>query len=239
MESAPKYQLIYQHYVKKIESGELKDGERLPTEEELCLLFDASRATVRNALKELAYRGYIVKKHSKGSFVRSGEASMSLDSLQGFTDEMTRRGLKTSSKLLRADMESADPLVSAKLNIAELSKVFVVQRLRMVEEKPMAIETVHLPFFRCPDLLDHDLTGSLYSILEKEYGLRTQQAKQALEASLAVHGEAELLGIEPGAPVLRIDRTTYFADASPMEYCNSVYRGDKYKFYVTLNNLNK
>ena len=93
MESAPKYQLIYQHYVKKIESGELKDGERLPTEEELCLLFDASRTTVRNALKELAYRGYIVKKHSKGSFVRSGEASMSLDSLQGFTDEMTRRGL--------------------------------------------------------------------------------------------------------------------------------------------------
>ena len=229
MESAPKYQLIYQHYVKKIESGELKDGERLPTEEELCLLFDASRTTVRNALK----------KHSKGSFVRSGEASMSLDSLQGFTDEMTRRGLKTSSKLLRADMESADPLVSATLNIAELSKVFVVQRLRIVEEKPMAIETVHLPFFRCPDLLDHDLTGSLYSILEKEYGLRTQQAKQALEASLAVHGEAELLGIEPGAPVLRIDRTTYFADASPMEYCNSVYRGDKYKFYVTLNNLNK
>ncbi len=54
-----------------------------------------------------------------------------------------------------------------------------------------------------------------------------------------MHGEAELLGIEPGAPVLRIDRTTYFADASPMEYCNSVYRGDKYKFYVTLNNLNK
>lgn len=239
MESAPKYQLIYQHYVKKIESGELKDGERLPTEEELCLLFDASRTTVRNALKELAYRGYIVKKHSRGSFVRSGEASMSLDSLQGFTDEMARRGLKTSSRLLQAGMESADMLVAARLNIAEHSKVFVIQRLRMVEDKPMAIEKVYLPFYRCPDLLDHDLTGSLYSTLEKEYGLRPQQANQALEAALAGEPEAELLGIAPKAPVLRIDRTTYLADASPLEYCNSIYRGDKYKFYVTLNNLSK
>ena len=239
MESAPKYQLIYQHYVKKIEDGELKDGERLPTEEELCLLFDASRTTVRNALKELAYRGYIVKKHSKGSFVRSGEASMSLDSLQGFTEEMARRGLKASSRLIRTDMESADALVSAKLNIAEQSKVFVIQRLRMVEEKPMAVETVYLPFFRCPDLLRHDLTVSLYGTLEREYGLRPQQANQSLEASLAEGDEAELLGIGPGDPVLRIDRTTYLADGSPVEYCNSIYRGDKYKFYVTLKNLGK
>lgn len=239
MESAPKYQLIYQHYVKLIESGELSDGERLPTEEELCLLFDASRTTVRSALKELAYRGYIVKKHSRGSFVRSGGASMSLDSLQGFTGEMAKRGMRTSSKLLMADMESADMLVSARLNIAESSKVFVIQRLRLVEDKPMAIEKVYLPFFRCPDLLSHDLTGSLYGILEKEYGLRLHQANQALEAALACGEEAKLLGICAKDPVLRIDRISYLADNNPLEYCNSVYRGDKYKFYVTLNNLNK
>jgi len=239
MESAPKYQLIYQHYVKMIESGELADGQRLPTEEELCRLFDASRTTVRNALKELAYRGYIVKKHSRGSFVRSGGASMSLDSLQGFTDEMARRGLRVSSKLLRAEMESADMLIAARLNIAELSKVFAIERLRMVEEKPMAIEKVYLPFFRCPDLLKHDLSGSLYRILEQEYSLRPQQASQALEAALAGGEEARLLGISAKAPVLRMDRITYLADASPLEYCNSIYRGDKYKFYVTLNNLNK
>lgn len=239
MESAPKYQLIYQHYVKIIESGELSDGQRLPTEEELCQLFDASRTTVRNALKELAYRGYIVKKHSRGSFVRSGGASMSLDSLQGFTDEMARRGLRSGSKLLRAEMESADILVSTRLNIAELSKVFVIERLRTVEDKPMAIEKAYLPFFRCPDLLRHDLTGSLYRILEREYSLRPQQANQALEAALAESEEAKLLGISPKSPVLRIDRTTYLADTTPFEYCSSVYRGDKYKFYVTLNNLNK
>lgn len=239
MESAPKYQQICQHYVKKIESGELTDGQQLPTEEELCQLFDASRTTVRNALKELVFRGYIVKKHSRGSFVRSGGASMSLDSLQGFTDEMAKRGLKSSSQLLRAELRSADLLVAARLNIAEQSKVFLIERLRMVEGKPMAIERVYLPFFRCPDLLDHDLTGSLYRTLDQVYGLRPQQASQALEATLAGREEAELLGLQVKAPVLRIERTSYLADLSSLEYCNSVYRGDKYKFYVTLNNLNK
>lgn len=166
---------------------------------------------------------------------RGAEMSMSLDNLQGFTEEMARRGLHAESRLLRAEMESSDVLVSAKLNIAELSKIFVIERLRMVDGVPMAIEKVYLPFFRCPDLLSHDLSGSLYSILRNEYSLRPRSANQSLEAALAGASVAKLLGISPKSPVLCMDRTSYLADTSPLEYCVSIYRGDRYKFYVTLN----
>ncbi len=234
MESIPKYQQIYQYFVDRIKSEEFTDGQQLPTEEELCSLFDVSRTTVRNALNELFHQGYITKKHSRGSFVRSGQASMSLDKLEGFTQEMAHRGWRVSSRLLRADLESAGNLAAARLDIDERSKVYVIERLRLVEDKPMAIERMILPFFRCPNLLRHDLTGSLYKLLEEEYGLRARQASQALEAIVVEKKEAALLGLSQKSPVLHIERTSYLADHTPMEFTDSIYRGDKYKFYVTL-----
>lgn len=235
MQTVPKYQRIYQHYADRIQSGELQDGQQLPTEEELCRLFGVSRVTVRNALNELAYQGYIVKKHSKGSFVRAGVASMCLDSLQGFTEEMARRGLTASARLLRAELENAGMLAAAKLDIDERSKVYIIERLRLVEGEPMAIEKVILPYFCCPDLIKHDLSQSLYGILDREYGLRLAQANQVLEAALAGKRESELLAIRQKAPVLRMERTSFLGNHTPLEYAVSVYRGDKYKFYVTMN----
>lgn len=234
-QAATKYQIISQFYSEQIASGKLQDGQQLPTEEALCNLFGVSRATVRKALDDLAYQGYILKKHSKGSFVRAGVASMCLDSLQSFTEEMARRGLSVSSRLMRVTLENAGPLAAAKLDIAEHSKVYVVERLRLVEGEPMAIEKVLLPYFYCPDLSRHDLSSSLYRLLEKEYGLRLARANQILEAALASKREAELLSIVPKSSVLKIERTSCLANNRPLEYAISSYRGDKYKFYVTMN----
>jgi len=235
LESLPKYQRIYKHFVQKIESGELTDGQQLPTEEELCDIFHVSRVTVRNALKELSYQGYITKKHSRGSFVRAGVSSMCLDSLQGFTEEMGRRGLSVKTQVLRANLESAGILAASRLDIDERSKVYVIERLRFVEDEPMALERVILPFFRCPELLRYDLTGSLYEILEQEYGLHPLQATEALEATLAEKKEGDLLGIRQKSAVLRVERTSYISNHAPLEYALSIYRGDKYKFFATLN----
>lgn len=234
-QAATKYHLVYQHYIEQIESGEMKDGQQLPTEEELCSLFGVSRVTVRKALDDLAIQGYIVKKHSKGSFVRAGVANMCLNMLSGFTDEMARRGLHATAQLIEASLENAGGFIASKLNIAEHSKVYVIERLRIVEGEPMAIEKMILPYFYCPDIGKQDLTQSLYGLLENNYGLRLSKADEVLEAAVAEKREAEILTIRPKSPVLRIERTSYLTNHVPLEYTVSVYRGDKYKFYVTMN----
>lgn len=233
--STPKYQIVYNYYSEQIKSGQLQSGEKLPTEAQICKLFCVSRVTVRKALDDLQNQGYIVKEHSKGSFVSQDVSGMSLDRFQGFTEEMAERGMTASTEILHLSVEKAGKLAARKLNVDERSKVYVIERLRLVESEPMAIEKVILPCFYCPNLYKFDLTKSLYSLLEKEYGLRFSGANEVLEAACANKREAEILNIKSKAPVLKIERLSYLSDNTVLEYTLSVYRGDRYKFYVTMN----
>lgn len=231
---APKYTHIIQHFLEKIKSGEMKDGDKLPAEEELCSYFNVSRITVRKALNELLYEGYIIKKHGKGSYVSSGVAKMQLNSLQGFTEEMRSRGLVASSKILNVELQNADTIVADKLQIDENSKVYCIERLRLANDEPMSIEKVYIPYYLCSDIEKYDLTNSLYEILDKQYGLYPKKAEESIEASAAGKREQEVLKIKLRAPVLKIERLSYLSNNTPLEYVTSIYRGDKYKFYVTI-----
>jgi Transcriptional regulators len=231
---APKYTHIIQYFIEKIKSGELKDGDQLPTEDLLCSYFNVSRITVRQALNELAYEGYIIKKHGKGSYVNTGIAKMQLNSLQGFTEEMKNRGMTASSKILEINLLNADNIVANKLQIEEGSMVYCIERLRLANEEPMSIEKVYIPYYLCSDIEKHDLSGSLYEALEKYYNLVPKRADQCIEATVAAKREQEILKIKQRAPVLKIERTTYLSNNTPLEYVTSIYRGDKYKFYVTI-----
>lgn len=231
---APKYTHIFQHFVDKIKSGELKDGDKLPTEDILCSYFNVSRITVRNALNELMHEGYIIKKHGKGSYVNTGVAKMQLNSLQGFTEEMKSRGMVPSSKLLNIALINANNIVAGKLHIEIGSKVYCIERLRMANDEPMSIEKVYIPYYLCSDIDRYDLTKSLYEILDKNYGLYPKKAEQSIEASSAGKREQDILGIKLRSPVLKIERVSYLSNNTPLEYVTSVYRGDKYIFNVTI-----
>ncbi|MEG0754223.1 MAG: UTRA domain-containing protein, partial [Angelakisella sp.] len=78
------------------------------------------------------------------------------------------------------------------------------------------------------------LTGSMYTVLEKIYNIRIVRAKQNLEAIRIDKNSAQLLSVKPGTPALQVERVSYLADGTVCEFVKSVYRGDKYKFYVDL-----
>ena len=99
----------------------------------------------------------------------------------------------------------------------------------------MAVERVYLPFTRFAGIETYDLKESLYTLLKDRYDCESNKAAQSIQAGLANSADAKLLQIKPGAPILRISRTTYDANNIPFEYTESVYRGDKYIFRVTLN----
>ncbi|KUO70843.1 MAG: hypothetical protein APF77_14340, partial [Clostridia bacterium BRH_c25] len=212
---APKYSHIFQHFVDKIKSGELKDGDKLPTEDVLCSYFNVSRITVRNALNQLMHEGYIIKKHGKGSYVNTGVAKMQLNSLQGFTEEMKSRGMEASSKILDIELINADNIIGSKLQIEEGSKAYCIERLRLANDEPMSIEKVYIPYYLCSDLDRYDLTKSLYEILDKNYGLYPQKAEQSIEASTAGKREQDILGIKLRASVLKIERVSYLSNNTP------------------------
>ena len=97
------------------------------------------------------------------------------------------------------------------------------------------METTHITFLGCEELLDADLAStSLYALLRERFGLVLSEAEQEIEADLARPGEARLLQLDGGAAVLRMRRRTFDKGGQVVEYAESVYRGDKYTFSTRL-----
>ena len=235
MKAAPRYSQIISYYQSLIESGKLVEGEQMPTEEAIGELFGVSRITVRQALEGLSQGGYIYKVQGKGSFVTSRKANMRLDHLIGFSEEMRGLGMAPSSLLIDQAIMNPSETTAKALKLDKGQKVYVISRVRCADSVPMAVERVYLPFNRFAGIETYDLKESLYTILRDRYGCESSKAAQSIQAGLANSFDAKLLQIKTGAPILRISRTTYDVSNTPFEYTESVYRGDKYIFRVTLN----
>ena len=231
----PRYYQLREIIREKITSGHWAEGEVIPSERELGEQYGLSRMTVRQSVMDLVKEGYLYREQGRGTFVARPKITQQLSKLTGFTEDMQSRAQSTTTKVLGREMWAADEITAEKLRIKPGQPLFRVERLRLTEAEPLALETSFISFIGCENLLEEDLEhNSLYHLLETKYGLPPLEAEQELEAGLAHESEAALLKIMAGGPVLLIRRTTYTERNQPLEYASSVYRGDKYRFYSRL-----
>jgi hypothetical protein len=117
------------------------------------------------------------------------------------------------------------------LDITTGGRVLRIERLRMANGEPMAIETTHLSAKRFPALRRSLVKyTSLYTALAEVYGVHLAEAEETIETSLATPREAGLLGTDVGLPMLMLSRHSVDKEGLPVEWVRSVYRGDRYKF---------
>ncbi|MEG2014826.1 MAG: GntR family transcriptional regulator [Clostridia bacterium] len=229
------YYKIYEFYKKQITVGQLKCGSKMPTEEQICDTFSCSRITARHALEMLSNQGYIVKIQGKGTYVNEKKTLMQLNELMGFSAEMKRLGKTPSTIVLGVSVVEANENVANKLKIAPNKQIYVIERIRCADDVKVALEKVSIPFYFVPGLDKYDLAGSLYAILIDEFDIVPKWATESIEATLANQKIADALDVKPNSPVLAMERTSYDENDKIYEYTESVYRGDKYKFSVTMN----
>jgi len=232
----PYYIQLKESLSEKIERGEWKPGEQLPSEPELCQVFDVSRTVIRQALQEMAYEGLVVRKKGKGSFVAESKISENLaQRLTGFYQDQAERGHPPVSHVLKQSVVPASPRVAAFLKLEPGTPVNEIERLRLVQDEPIVLVTTYLPFSMCPELISVDLARqSLYAVLEQRYGLKIARGHRTLEAVAANQYEAGLLQVEKGAPLMLLDSVSYLADGTPVEYYHALHRGDRSRFEAEL-----
>jgi len=231
----PLYAQLKESLRTDILAGRLRAHEQLPSERELCARFRVSRMTVRQALLDLTREGLIYSRAGKGTFASEPKIDQQLRALSGFSQDMQSRGSKPSSRVVEAKIERAKEPVAQLLGVPPGTEVILLTRVRLSDNLPLAIETVHIPQTLCPNLLQHDFAReSLYGVLEREYGYRLTRAEQTIEAALARPREAALLRMTLPAPVLVMERLTYTDQGVLIEHVHSIYRGDRYKFHSTL-----
>lgn len=221
-------------YVRGLIDG-AEPGSPAPSERELVQHFGVARMTVRQALDALVAEGLLERVPGRGTFVARAKIDVQVR-LSSYTEEMARRGMKASSRTLLARMESAGPGVARALEISEGDRVVHWQRIRMADGAPMCLEDAYLADEVVPGFLEAPLPESLYDELRRRDLLPTW-GEDSVDAARARPEEAELLGVEPGASVLRIARRA-FAGNIAVEVSRSTYRADRYTLWVPLSRPN-
>lgn len=232
--ASPLYTQIKNALQRRIETGELKPGDLAPSERDLAEQYHVSRMTARQALQNLANDGFIRRFQGKGSFIAEPKIEESLLELVSFSEDMQRRGLTPSTKIVSVTQEIPQRNIAEALDIALGNRVVRIERLRLASHQPMALEVSYIPSELCPDIEQQSLTGSLYTLLEKKYQLRLARAKQRLEGVAAKPREAELLEIDIGDVLLSLKRTSFDTQGLTVEYVHALYRADKYIFFADL-----
>jgi GntR family transcriptional regulator len=209
----------------------LKPQDALPPERDLAADFAVSRITVRKALDALVADGLLIRKQGAGTFV-IGRVEKQFAKLTSFSEDMAARGQTPRSQWLLRASGTVTPEESLTLGLSPGAPVYRFHRIRFADELPMAIEYSTIPGFGL--VSETAVEDSLYVALQAA-GNRPTRALQRLRAVLFDEQRAQLLGVEPGAPGLYIERRSFLDDGRVIEATQSWYRGDAYDFVAELN----
>jgi GntR family transcriptional regulator len=228
----PKYYAVKQRLLEL--TGAMSAGTPVPPERELARQYGTSRTTIRQALSELVIEGRLLRIQGRGTFVAKPKVAQALE-LASYTEGMRAHGLHPRTTILEIGYVTADEHMAGLLGIRTGGRALRLHRLRLADGEPMSIDTSHLPARRFPGLrrqLARD--RSLYETLTAHYDVRLAEAEETIETVLAGPQDARLLGVDVGLPLLLLSRHAFDTGGRPVEWAQSWYRGDRYKFVTRL-----
>jgi GntR family transcriptional regulator len=220
---------------KRIATGAIRTGDALPSERELSQSTGISRVTVRKGIDALFREGLLSRRHGSGTYI-APRIEQPAALLAGFSADMASRGKVPGSRLVEHKVGAPTPEEALALALGVGASVRRLSRVRTADGEPLAIERATVPVALLPDYAP-DQT-SLYAALEAR-GHRPVRGLQRLQASLASAEEAGLLDVPVGAAILRIERRSFLANGTPVEFTRSAYRGDRYDFVAEARELRR
>ena len=229
------YRQIERAFSHAILSGELTEGERLPSEVKLANTLGISRMTVNKAMNALSRRGLIRRSRGKGSYVAPRKPDEGFFRVMNFDRYITEMGMIPSTKVLEATVCIADEKVVRALQLSLGDKVIKARRLHMADKTPLMLEIQYLNASYCYPILNENLsTGSIHEILVGRLNLPLARVQQALEIRRALKEEADLLRIREGDCCFYMIRTIY-TYGKPISWVHYLYRSDRYRFEADFN----
>ena len=221
-----------------IREGKIPTGAILPGELDLAAQIGVSRHTVRHALGVLTNEGLLRRERGRGTTVVSSTPptliERSLSTFYAFAWEARARGASPQSYVLERTGMAADGTFAARLETAPGTEIERIVRLRTADLDPLVLETTYIPRALSQTLDAKALEQeSLYDALEQNCGLRVTHAREAIRPIVLSRQVARLLHANTGAPAFLVERTTW-SDRGPIEWQESIVRGDRYLYSVDL-----
>jgi DNA-binding GntR family transcriptional regulator len=226
--------LQLKHALRDVITFELKPGERLPSESELCRHYRLSRVTVRQAITSLANEGMLRRQQGLGTYVLSPRLAEPLADPEHFLRSGFDAEDPARITVFSAETVPAADWVAAKLGISPGEDVHKLRKLLSADGAPAAFRTTFVPKRLAPSLLDHDLTPPIHQLLESLYRLQPTHAAELLEVIVADEFRADMLHVRLGHPLILVERLVYLDSGAVAECSRAYYRADRFSFHRRL-----
>ena len=223
----PLYYQIREHIREKITGGEYPPNSMIPSEAELCEIYNVSRVTVRRAVLDLVQEGLLTRGKGKGTFVSENYGLTTVNGLQSFTQELLGLNMRPSAKLLSCKIHKAEPSLRQKLSLEEGESVITISRLRLTNNEPCMVEVMNFPYKLVPGLEEKDLNQSIYHLLKDNYQCEVIYARDIMEPIIIGEYESKLLELTMPSAGMRTYRVGRDAANNPIEYSIHIIPGKK------------
>lgn len=234
----PLYEQLVQVFQDKIESGEWPPGCQLPSERDLCKLFDVSRITIRHAIDIARKDGLLKRVQGVGTFVSWAKMEQPLHEVRTFEKTVAQMGIVASTRIHAADIVGSDLSTASILGIRSAEPTMNLQLIGSGDADPVVFYDSCFPVDIGKEIVAaareaqrEDVPFSTLDLYRREVSIRPDHLEQALEAVVADHELATLLHVDDGWPILRVTSVLTAGDR-PVEYRKASYRGDRYKFAI-------
>ena len=227
----PAYRRIQKAILERIDAGQLQPGDAVDSERELARVHGVSLMTARHALVGLEQDGRVERRRGAGTFV--APPKIHFNKLTSFSEQMASRGLPGYSKILFAAIVSDHVEIAARLALPSDARLWKIERLRLGADEPFALETVYLSAHDFPEVTRSRLErGSLFSLLEAEYGVTLAYADEEIDATTADARAGHLLGVSPGAALLRMRQLIFSSSGKALMYVLGLYRSERHTLHI-------
>lgn len=231
----PLYYQLKQLLLEHIEDGRYPIGDKLPPEMELMKEFQVSRATVRRAMQELEYDGYIQRVSGKGTFVLRVKLKRGLSRLTSFTQDMKEQGKTVKSRLLEFSIKPPPTKVSNLLGVNPDSQLTYIYRLRFADGIPIALNVSYLNLPKGVQVTESEIQEvvSLFLLLEDK-GIQLAETDKTIEAISANEEHAKYLNMNVGEPLILVEGVVYTLNHFPVEFHQVISCGERHKYHLHL-----
>jgi len=205
--SVPQYRKLYEILRKHISESVYREGDLLPSENELCRLYDMTRPTVRQSLACLANDGYIRKHQGKGSIVTQPQRDIGILSVSGTTSAVGNRNLKTRIIVEPALKPWPADFMFPLSDLEKESGCIYFERLRLLDQAPIFYDISFIANINLPRITARQFENkSLFTILREHYNIEIKGGEQRIRAISPSPKISKFLKLETGQPVLHLER---------------------------------
>jgi GntR family transcriptional regulator len=231
--SEPLYHQIMGILERKIIAGDLKPGERVPSEQELADTYAVSRLTARKSLDLLVAKNFLFRRPGKGTFVADSGMSYGFSAMLSFSKSLAARGFKVETRILEQGIIPGPEDIADRLRLAAGARLVIVRRLRFVDGIPAAIHTSYFDAGLYASILEGDLSReSILDAADRASGSRAAWSQDSLRAVPLCGVDAQLLGVAHGSPSLELDGVVFDEHNAPSRFTRAIYRGDLFRLEI-------